>query len=89
MVDRLRDWAAAAENAKTVIALKAHVSNAVHSPDRLLWLLDEVNSPALQVACDYSHFELQGIDMAESMKLLLPRTRFIHVKDSQGDAAQF
>lgn len=89
MVDRLRDWAAAAENAKTVIALKAHVSNAVNSPDRLLWLLDEVKSPALQVAYDYSHFELQGIDMAESMKLLLPRTRFIHVKDSQGDAAKF
>lgn len=89
MADRLRDWAAAAENAKTVIALKAHVSNAVNSPDRLLWLLDEVKSPALQVAYDYSHFELQGIDMAESMKLLLPRTRFIHVKDSQGDAAKF
>ena len=55
----------------------------------MLWLLDEVKSPALQVAYDYSHFELQGIDMAESMKLLLPRTRFIHVKDSLGDAAKF
>ncbi|MFM7773886.1 MAG: sugar phosphate isomerase/epimerase family protein, partial [Candidatus Kapaibacterium sp.] len=89
MVDRLRGWAAAAERAKTVIALKAHVSSAVNSPDRLLWLLDEVKSPALQLAYDYSHFEVQGIDMAESMKLLLPRTRFIHVKDSQGDAAKF
>jgi sugar phosphate isomerase/epimerase len=27
--------------------------------------------------------------MEESMKLLLPRTRFIHVKDSQGDVAKF
>jgi inosose dehydratase len=27
--------------------------------------------------------------MAESMQLLLPRTRFIHVKDSEGDAAKF
>ncbi len=89
MAARLRDWAAAAEKAKTVIALKAHVSSAVNSPDRLLWLLDEVQSPALQVAYDYSHFELQGIDMAESIKLLLLRTRFIHVKDSQGDAAKF
>jgi len=41
------------------------------------------------VAYDYSHFELQGIGMEESMKLLLPRTRFIHVKDSTGDAAKF
>lgn len=89
MAERLRDWAAAAETAKTQIALKAHVNSAVNTPDRLLWLLDEVKSPAIQVAYDYSHFEVQGIDMAESMKLLLPRTRFIHVKDTQGDAAKF
>lgn len=89
MAARLRDWAAAAEKAQTVIALKAHVGSAVNSPDRLLWLLDEVKSPALQVAYDYSHFEVQGIDMAESMQLLLPRTRFIHVKDSQGDVTKF
>lgn len=89
MAGRLRDWAAAAEKSKTVIALKAHVGSAVNAPDRLLWLLDEVKSPALQVAYDYSHFELQGIDMAESMKLLLPRTRFIHVKDSQGEPGKF
>jgi len=89
MVGRLHDWAAAAEKAGTVIALKAHVGSAVNSPERLLWLLDEVKSPSLQVAYDFSHFQLQGIDMAESMKLLLPRTRFIHVKDSEGDATKF
>lgn len=89
MVDRLKDWAAAAEKAKTAIALKAHVGSAVNSPERLLWLLEQVKSPALHVAYDYSHFELQGIDMEESMKLLLPRTRFIHVKDSQGMAGKF
>jgi sugar phosphate isomerase/epimerase len=89
MVDALRDWAAAAVQAKIVIAIKAHVSSAVNSPERLLWLLDEVRSPAIQVAYDYSHFELQGIGMEESLKLLLPRTKFIHVKDSTGDAAMF
>ncbi len=89
MADRLRDWAQAAEKAKTVIAIKAHVNSAVNSPDRLLWLLSEVKSPAIAVAYDYSHFQLQGIGMEESMQLLLPRTKFIHVKDSQGEAAKF
>lgn len=89
MAARLHDWASTAEKSKTVIAIKAHVSSAVNSPDRLLWLLDEVKSPAIQVAYDFSHFELQGIDMEESMKLLLPRTRFIHVKDSVGEASKF
>ena len=89
MTDKLRDWAAAAQQAKTIIAIKAHVNSAVNSPERLLWLLDEVRSPAIEVAYDFSHFELQGIDMEESLKLLLPRTKFIHVKDSQGDSAKF
>ncbi len=89
MAGRLRDWAKTAEKAKTTIAIKAHVGSAVNSPERLLWLLDQVKSPALQVAYDYSHFELQGIGMEESLKALLPRTRFIHVKDSVGDARKF
>jgi len=89
MAARLQDWAAAAEKAKTVITIKAHVGSAVNSPERLLWLLEQVKSPAIQVAYDYSHFELQGIDMEESMKLLLPRTKFIHVKDSVGAPGKF
>jgi len=89
MAARLRDWATAAEKAKIQIAVKAHVASAVNSPERLLWLMDQVKSPALVVAYDYSHFELQGIDMEESMAALLPRTKFIHVKDSAGEAGKF
>ncbi|MEY2726238.1 MAG: hypothetical protein RLZZ458_2105 [Planctomycetota bacterium] len=89
MADRLRDWAEAAEQAGTTILLKAHAGSAVNSPERLLWLFEQVPSAALQAAYDYSHFELQGIDLAESLKLLLPRIRFIHVKDSEGTAEKF
>jgi inosose dehydratase len=89
MIARLRDWATAAEKAKIQIAVKAHVASAVNSPERILWLMDQVKSPALVVAYDYSHFELQGIDMEESMAALLPRTKFIHVKDSAGEAGKF
>lgn len=89
MVARLQDWAAVAEQSGTVILLKAHVGSAVNSPERLLWLLEQVPSSALQAAYDYSHFELQGIDLLESLKLLLPRTRFIHVKDSEGTQDKF
>ncbi|HEY1048334.1 MAG TPA: sugar phosphate isomerase/epimerase [Prosthecobacter sp.] len=89
MAERLQSWAEVAEKEKTTIAIKAHVGSAVNSPERLLWLLDQVKSPAIQITYDYSHFELQGIGMEESMKLLLPRTKFIHVKDAQGDPAKF
>lgn len=89
MAERLKSWAETAEKEKTTITIKAHVGSAVNSPERLLWLLQQVKSPAIQVAYDYSHFELQGIDMEESMTLLLPRTKFIHVKDSTGEPAKF
>jgi inosose dehydratase len=89
MAANLHAWAEAAHKAHTVIALKAHVGSAVNSPERLLWLLEEVKSPSLAVAYDFSHFELGGFDMEESMRLLLPRTRFIHVKDSTGEPPKF
>jgi sugar phosphate isomerase/epimerase len=89
MAARLHEWAAVAEKTGIQIAIKAHVASAVNSPERLLWLLDEVKSRALVAAYDYSHFELQGIDMERSMEALIPRTRFIHVKDSEGVPQKF
>ena len=56
MVQQLQAWAEVAEQAKIVIALKAHVASGVNSPERLLWLLDQVKSDALAVAYDFSHF---------------------------------
>jgi len=85
MLQRLEEWAARAEREGVVVAIKAHVGSAVNSPERLRWLLDETGSPAIQAAYDFSHFELQGIDLEQSLTQLLPRTRFIHVKDSAGD----
>ncbi|HEV7403752.1 MAG TPA: sugar phosphate isomerase/epimerase [Chthoniobacteraceae bacterium] len=89
MAERLRGWAQAAEEAKTTVALKAHVGSAVNSPERLLWLLEQVKSPAIVVGYDYSHFELAGLKLDETLRSLLPQTRFIHVKDTTGDSAKF
>ncbi len=89
MADELADWARAAEQSRTSIALKSHVGSAVNSPERLLWLLNEVKSPSIHAAYDYSHFELRGLSLDETLKSLIARTKFIHVKDSMGDAAKF
>ena len=89
MARNLADWARTAEQSRTSIALKSHVRSAANSPERLLWLLNEVKSSAIHAAYDYSHFELRGLALEESLKSLIARTRFIHVKDSTGDAAKF
>ncbi len=83
LAERLLEWAKVAAQAEVVIAIKAHVSNAVQQPKQLLWLLEQVTSPWLQVAYDYSHFELQGLSLQETTAALLPKSAFIHVKDTQ------
>lgn len=83
LIERLKDYVSIAANAEIVLAVKAHVGNATQRPEQLLELLDAVANPWLQAAYDYSHFELQGLEMQSTTAKLLPRTAFIHVKDTE------
>lgn len=84
LVERLGQYAKVMQEAGVKLAVKCHVSGAAQQPSQLLWLLDQVNaSPWLIGAYDYSHFEAQGLDMKETVAQLVPRSVFIHVKDSE------
>jgi len=83
LAERLEGWAKVAEEAQVVVAIKAHVSNATQRPEQLLWLLDRVANPWLKAAYDYSHFQLQELGIKETMDALIPRSVFIHVKDTE------
>lgn len=87
--DRMRIWARLGESLKTIIAIKPHVANALHTPEAALWLIQEVNSPWLKLVYDHSHFALQGLRLADTMSQLLPESVFIHIKDFQGSAQKF
>ena len=91
LVEKLGDWADVLAQAKVTLAVKAHISNAMQRPEQLVWLLEQVNSPWIKAAYDYSHFQLQGLALADTVATLLPHTRFVHVKDSKpvGDKWQF
>jgi len=83
MVDRLGQWAAAAKKHDFTLAVKPHVSNALHLPDDCAKLVDEIASPQLRATFDYSHYEAQGLELAASLAALVGQTAFIHVKDSR------
>jgi len=83
LVERLTDWTKVMADAHVVLAIKAHVSNATQQPQQLLWLLDQIASPWLKAAYDYSHFQLQDFALRETLDALLPRAAFIHVKDTE------
>ena len=86
LVERLGAWAEVGRRHDLVVAAKAHVSNALHTPDDAAWLVEQVASPHLRLAFDYSHFQLQGFPLTESLEKLLRYTVFIHVKDARGTA---
>ncbi len=88
-IDRLRDWAAVAVEHKAIIMIKAHVAGALHLPQDAAELVRTINSPALQLAFDQSHFQLRDVPMADAWKAMAERTRFIHVKDARGKPGEF
>lgn len=89
MAERLKSWAEVARAAGIVIAVKPHVGGALHTPDGALWLLKQVNDPAIKLAYDYSHYQLRGLSLKETIAALVPHSVFIHIKDAKGDAAKF
>jgi inosose dehydratase len=86
MVDRLGAWAEVAAAAKIVIAIKAHVGGAVHTPEAAQWLRRQVDHPSIRLVYDYSHFALRRLSLADTLRTMLTDTVFIHVKDARGDA---
>lgn len=89
MVAGLKDWAKAAEAARTVVAIKAHVGGALHTPHDAKWLVEAVGSRWIRLAYDYSHFQLRGFDLAKSLETMIADSVFVHVKDKTGTAKKF
>jgi inosose dehydratase len=79
---RLGDWVKIAETAKTFIAIKPHRMGAMNRPEHCLWLLEQIKSPWLRVVYDWSHFEQRDLRLKDTLRAMLPKTRFVHVKDT-------
>jgi sugar phosphate isomerase/epimerase len=89
MADRLGEWAKALEPLKAVLAIKGFVGTAMDTPDKMLWMLDQVKNSWIRIGYDYSHLKLLGLDMRETIRQVGSRSAFIHVKDSVGTQEKF
>ena len=84
MAARLADWALVARESGLRLAVKSHIGSASNTPEKLLWLLDQVKAGAtLSAIYDYGHFQLLGLALTATLDTLLPRTSFLTVKDGQ------
>ena len=88
-IERLRDWATVAAEHKSIIAIKAHIAGALHLPNDAADVVQTINSPALQLTFDHSHFQLRDVPLADAWKAMAERTRFVHVKDGRGKPGAF
>lgn len=89
LADRVGDWTAVSAECGGIFAAEAHVGGLVHAPERMLWLLDAVNLPALKLNFDYSHFELLDIPLKHAIEQLVPHAVGVHVKDVRGRPPDF
>lgn len=91
MRDNLKEWAKVAESTKTVIAVKPHRGGVVDRPEQGVWLVEQIDSPWIRLNYDYSHFTHRDISLEDSMRIMMPFTSFIQIKDTvlQDNKARF
>ena len=71
------------------IAMEPHIGAIIDTPDKVLELLEIVNSPYLKVNFDISHFDIVRIPTEETVSALAPVSAHTHVKDQRGIAPDF
>lgn len=71
------------------IAMEPHVGASINSPERVLWLIEQVGSPYLGVNFDISHFDIVGMTIEETVPVLAPYSVHTHVKDQRGRVPDF
>jgi len=84
LVDRFGTLADYAQQRGVIVGMEPHVGSALHAPDQVLWLLEQLNSPGLKVHFDISHFNVQGMDMEAVIAQIAPHSVHTHVKDERG-----
>lgn len=81
VVGRLADYA---NDTGVMVGIEPHCGHALSTPDDALWLVEQIDSPALTIHFDISHFNVQGIPMEESIAKLTPVSLHTHIKDERG-----
>ena len=71
------------------IAMEPHIGAIIDTPDKVLELLDIVNSPYLKVNFDISHFDIIGMPTEETVSALAAVSAHTHVKDQRGTHPDF
>ena len=67
-----------------ILAVEPHCGTALYLPDKVEWLLDAVDHPAVSLNFDISHFDIRGIGIDACVPQMAPLSVHTHVKDQRG-----
>ncbi len=81
VVERLGTLAEYAHQRGVVICIEPHVGAAVDTIERAEWLVNAVDSPAVRLDFDVSHFEVVGVPTQQSVSRLAPLAEAAEIKD--------
>ena len=67
-----------------IFGVEPHCGTVLDLPEKVLWLMEQVNHPAVRVNFDISHFDIRGIGIDECVPQMVPWSVHTHVKDQRG-----
>jgi inosose dehydratase len=84
IVERIGRLVSHAAQRGVVYAVEPHTGTAMDLPSKVVWLLDQIDSPMLRLNFDISHMDVMGIGIDECVPVLAPLSVLTHVKDQRG-----
>ena len=84
LAERFGRLAEHAQKRGVTLVLEPHVGQAMDEPEKVVALLEAVNSPHFRLNLDNSHFEVMGRDLDEYLPMLIPYSVHTDLKDQSG-----
>jgi inosose dehydratase len=79
---RVTDWVKVAESSDINIVVKPHRGTSMDRPEQAVELFKELGAPPrLRMSYDFSHFALRDMAMADTIRMALPWTGLVAIKD--------
>ncbi|MCA1644396.1 MAG: sugar phosphate isomerase/epimerase [Chloroflexi bacterium] len=84
LIERFSELARHAATTGGIVALEPHVGQAIDQPEKVVDLMQAVDSPNFRLNLDNSHFEVMGRAMDEYVPMLVPYAVHTDLKDQRG-----
>jgi sugar phosphate isomerase/epimerase len=81
---RVLDLGQYAARQGVILGVEPHSGTSFDTPDKAVWLVEQVDHPAVRLNFDISHFDIIGIGIDECVPQIAPLAVHTHVKDQRG-----